>query len=71
MIHQGDRYVARCVEVMAEAHGASIQEAQINLIKVLQVFFATGGAHPSPSPAFIDILDVPLAGRPKRVTVAR
>lgn len=60
MSHHQDRYVARCVEVMAEAHGASIQEAQANLVKVLQVYFETGGAVPSPAPAFVDILDVPI-----------
>lgn len=56
--HHGDRYVARCLEIFAEAHGASIHEAQQNLVKVLQAFFLNGGQRPSPSPAFVDILEV-------------
>lgn len=63
--HFGDHYVARCVEVLAEAHGRTIEEAQANLIEVLQVFFENGGQHPSPSPAFVDILEVPTGAMPR------
>lgn len=60
ILQEGDRYVARCLEVMASASGRSVRQALQNLRTALELYFAQGGAVPVPSPAFIEFVEVEL-----------
>jgi predicted RNase H-like HicB family nuclease len=41
---EGDGYVSLCPEVDVASQGATIDEARVNLIEALELFFETAGA---------------------------
>lgn len=60
---ENDKYIARCLEVMAAAPGASVRQAVENLKKILELYFAQGGTVPVPAPAFIEFVEIELPSR--------
>ena len=40
---EGDGYVALCPEVDVASQGATIEEARLNLLEALELFFETAG----------------------------
>lgn len=61
ILMEDDRYVARCLEVMAAAPGKSVRQAVQNLKAILELYFAQGGSVPVPSPAFIEFVEIDVS----------
>ncbi len=62
--HDGDRYVAMCPEMDMTSQGVSVEDARVNLARVVQRFFQTADASEIESRLHKDVvvtsLDVPV-----------
>lgn len=57
--HEGEWYVARCLEVEVTSQGASIDEARSNLAEALALYFEDEPTDNLPEPPVITPVDVP------------
>ncbi|HEX5495845.1 MAG TPA: type II toxin-antitoxin system HicB family antitoxin [Mycobacteriales bacterium] len=53
--HEGDWYVARCLQVEVASQGHSIEESLTNLREALELYFED-----QPAPAAYDVLTAPI-----------
>jgi predicted RNase H-like HicB family nuclease len=57
--HEGDWYVARCLEVEVTSQGKTIDEARANLAEALGLYFEDEPDFVVPEPLIITPVDVP------------
>lgn len=53
--HEGDLYVARCLEVEVTSQGETVEEALANLKEALELYFED-----APEPEFGEIITAPV-----------
>ncbi|HEV8649890.1 MAG TPA: type II toxin-antitoxin system HicB family antitoxin [Actinomycetes bacterium] len=58
--HEGDWYVARCLEVEAVSQGETVEEALANLRDVIEVYLEEEGPPPALAPPLVTSIDVPV-----------
>lgn len=56
--HEGDWYVARCLEVEVASQGETFEEARSNLVEALELFFEDDAGHDVAESPIIVPLDV-------------
>jgi len=57
--HEGNWYVARCLEVEVTSQGATVDEARANLAEALGLYFEDEPDFVVPEPLIITPVDVP------------
>lgn len=57
--HEGDWYVARCLEVEVTSQGRTVDEARANLAEALALYFEDAPGFELPEPLIITPVDVP------------
>lgn len=57
--HEGDWYVARCLEVEATSQGRTVDDARANLAEALAPYYEDEPLDHIPKPLIITPLDVP------------
>ena len=57
--HEGDWYVARCLEVEVTSQGETVDEARSNLAEALGLYFEDEPDFEVPEPLIITPVDVP------------
>jgi predicted RNase H-like HicB family nuclease len=56
--HEGDWYVARCLEIEATSQGETVEEAIANLRDTVEVYLAEEPPPATPSPPLVTSFDV-------------
>jgi len=57
--HEGDWYVARCLEVEVTSQGHTVDEARANLAEALALYFEDEPSDNLPEPPIITPVDIP------------